>query len=101
MKHTDDDPIEKEVRTLETDGGNLIQTLKKEVEDTVDPIRKTAFQRFPVLFLLLGVFGAVCVLYGFERIVSRVPLLEEYPWLTVLIGIVVLSFTGKLYKKLS
>jgi len=100
-KDSHKDPVVEAVEMIEAEGNKILSTVKKQIEDTVDPLRKTAFQRFPFLFMLLGAFGTVSVFYGLERMLAHVSLLEKYPWLTVLFGISILYLTGKLYKKLS
>lgn len=62
--------------------------------------RQAVFSRFPLLFTLLGTFGFVATLYGFEGIIDRIDILSENPWLLLATGITVLAFTGSLYKKL-
>lgn len=61
--------------------------------------RKT-LERFPTLFLLLTTSGAVLVLFGFERFFDRVTFFRENPLLMIALGVAILIFTGKLYKKL-
>ena len=66
----------------------------------VAPVRASALKRFPVLFSLLVVFGLTTTFYAFERILSQYEVLNQHPWLLLLIGLFVLAFTGRLYKKL-
>lgn len=62
--------------------------------------RDSVFARFPLLFTLLGAFGFVAVFYGFNGIINRIPLLANNPYISLLTGLAILVFTGKLYKKL-
>jgi hypothetical protein len=62
--------------------------------------RDSVFKRFPLLFTLLGTFGLVATFYGFQHIISEVPLLANNPYLTLGMGLLVLIGTGTLYKKL-
>lgn len=66
----------------------------------VAPVRSSVLKRFPVLFSLLVVFGLTTTYYAFENILSGYDVLNEHPWLLLIIGISVLAFTGRLYKKL-
>ena len=62
--------------------------------------RQSAFDRFPLLFTLLGSFGLVATFYGFERLIDQVDFFSDNPVALLLTGIAVLIFTGSLYKKL-
>jgi len=62
--------------------------------------RRAVFQRFPLLFTLLGAFGLVATFYGFEGVMDKTGL-SENPIILLIIGVLVLGFTGTLYKKLA
>jgi len=62
--------------------------------------RDHAFARFPLLFTLLATFGVVATFYGFQGILEKIPLLANDPYISLIIGLLILVFTGKLYKKL-
>lgn len=70
------------------------------VERKIAEKRRAVFQRFPLLFTLLGAFGLVATFYGFEGVMDQTGL-SENPIILLVIGILVLSFTGTLYKKLA
>ena len=80
-----------------------INRLEKSVQDSfnraVEKPRRT-LARFPTLFLLLVTAGVVMVLFGFERWFDQISLFHNRPYLMILIGLGVLIFTGRLYKKL-
>lgn len=57
--------------------------------------------RFPLFTALAVTFGFVSTLYGFEKMIDRVELFVEHPWILLIIGIAVLGVTGALYKKLN
>ena len=61
--------------------------------------RKAVFQRFPLLFTLLGTAGLVATLHGFERLMDQLGLSSQ-PLLLLGVGLTLLVFTGTLYKKL-
>ena len=84
---------------LDTADGVTAQ-VKQSVESRVSPIRKTVLSRYPVLFSFLVMFGVATTYYAFEKILGQYEVLNRYPWLILLIGLLVLAFTGKLYKKL-
>jgi len=79
---------------------NVIIKTEELLAQKVIKRRQAAFNRFPLLFTLLGTFGLVATFYGFEGLIDQVDLLSENPWLILATGIVVLTFTGSLYKKL-
>ena len=58
------------------------------------------YRRYPTLFILLVTFSVAAVFHGFDLLMDQVELLNTYPLITVLIGIVGLFVTGKLYKRL-
>lgn len=62
--------------------------------------RNAVFQRFPLVFTLLGAFGLVATFYGFEHLIDQIPLFIEHPVILLATGVVTLLFTGTLYKKL-
>jgi hypothetical protein len=62
--------------------------------------RQNAFQRFPLLFTLLAAFGVVATTDGFQRLMSKIPIMANNPYITLIIGLVALLITGTLYKKL-
>lgn len=62
--------------------------------------KENVVHRFPLLFTLLGTFGLVAVLYGFEGIIDRIDILSRNPIILLIFGVSILIFTGTLYKKL-
>ena len=82
-----------------------VQSVITEVENGMEqhfaPVRKNLIERFPILFMLITTGGFVLVLFSMEAIFADWFLLQEYPWVTLLIGISILVATGTLYKKLS
>ena len=74
--------------------------LKRVIEERVAPVRTSVLQRYPVLFSFLITFGLATTYYGFERILAQYEVLNNNPWLIMLIGVGVLTFTGTLYRKM-
>ena len=62
--------------------------------------RSNVFKRFPFVFALLGTFGFVSTLYGFNHLIVKIPLIANNPYIALVVGLVILLFTGTLYKKL-
>jgi len=78
----------------------VTEQVKQTVEARVSPLRQTVLSRYPVLFSFLVMFGVATTYYAFEKILGQYEILNQYPWLILGIGLSVLAFTGKLYKKL-
>jgi hypothetical protein len=62
--------------------------------------KESVFERFPLVFTLLGAFGLVATFYGFEGVIDQIPLYADNPFALLITGIVILALTGTLYKKL-
>lgn len=63
--------------------------------------RRTSFaQRFPLVFALAGTFGLVSTFYGFEKLIDRVELFENNPWILLATGVITLVITGVALRKL-
>lgn len=72
----------------------------KGVDSYVAPMREGFIKRYPVLFSLLVSFGAIAMLLGMEQMLLQYQLLQKYPFIIFSTGLVILLFTGRLYKKL-
>ncbi len=72
----------------------------KSTEKLIEPLRKTGFKRFPTLFMLLTTFGATATFFGMERVIADIVWLDAHPIAILVLGIAILVFTGRLYKKL-
>lgn len=87
------------INTFET-----VQTKTIAVTKTMDgyvmPVRETIFKRFPVFFSLLVTFGVSATFLGIEQVLLQYEILRDRPELILFVGIAVLVFTGRLYKKL-
>ena len=97
------------VRRIVTDSAlGTVDLVEDGVEKTVEgvnsymtPIRDTVLKRYPILFSLLVIYGASMTILGFEYVLHSYGVLEGYPWTVFIVGILVLLFTGKLYKALN
>jgi hypothetical protein len=85
---------------LETRVYELMHDIPETVHDVFRRHRRTAFERHPFLFSTLGLFGLVATWQGFEDIVERIELLRTYPSIMLGAGLVILLFTGRLYRHL-
>jgi hypothetical protein len=85
---------------LETRVYELMHDVPEAVHDVFRRHRRTAFERHPFLFSTLGLFGLVATWQGFEDIIERVELLRTYPSIVLGAGLIILLFTGRLYRHL-
>ncbi len=84
---------------LPVDPKNITE-VPKPVVDKLSHHRDSAVKRFPLLFTMLGTFGVVATLYGFQRLIDKVHWLADNPVVMLATGLVILLLTGTLYKKL-
>jgi len=77
-----------------------VSQVERGMESVIEPMQKTVFTRFPILFTLLVTFGVVITLLALERIVVEFTYIYERPFLMLSIGLGLLTLTGTLYKKL-
>lgn len=80
---------------------HMLGSAAVEAERAVLAYRKTAFERFPALFGTLGLFGGVATVFGLERVMEETMIFTQHPVATLIVGLLVLGFTGALYKRLS
>lgn len=74
--------------------------LIKREEQQVKKLRDTYAQKYPLLFTLGAAFGLVCTFYGFEKLIDRVDLFINNPWILLGTGLFLLTITGAFYNKL-
>lgn len=77
-----------------------IEGLTKRTNDYMATQTRGTLGRYPVLFSLLTAFGVVAILHGFHSFIEHLPFLAERPLLVFFLGVIILIFTGTLYKKL-
>lgn len=100
--------MRKEEHHQETSIEDLPNSVEEALEETnrkfdqlvEEANKRSPLKRFPLLFTLLATFGAVLVLYSFEQIADTIPLIRDNPFLMLAIGLLIMVFTGTLYKKL-
>lgn len=83
-----------------TDPIEKIEKYTKETDEFMSSKTQTVFAQYPLVFSFLILFGSIATLKGFESIIFQIPIFNEYPFLLFIIGVVVLLFTGSLYKTL-
>ncbi len=91
----------------EQDPGNQLDLLRhveiltEEVNQMLGQMGKSVFRRYPLTFAILILFGVIAVSEGVKGILKSMGILDSNPWYLFLIGLVLLTFTGSLYKKLN
>jgi hypothetical protein len=83
-----------------TDPIEKFERYTKDTNDFMNTKSQTVFAQYPLVFSFLILFGSIATLKGFESIIFQIPLFNEYPVLLFIIGILILLFTGRLYKTL-
>lgn len=63
--------------------------------------RESIASRYPLTFALVGTFGLVSTFYGFEKIIDKIQLFTNHPWILLVTGIFTLSATGLALRKLN
>ena len=63
--------------------------------------RESVAERYPMTFALVGTFGLVSTFYGFEKMIDKIHLFINHPWIILVLGIGTLSVTGLALRKLS
>ncbi len=76
------------------------EEIVKNVHDEAGKYTRPVLRRYPLIFSFLIVFGVAAILHGFELWADHINLFEEHPTYLMLIGILILLFTGTLYKSL-
>ena len=90
------DPKNKETTTNST----FVPHPIKQKEQAVLKVRNTYARKYPLLFALGATFGLVSTLYGFEKLIDKVDLFVNNPWILLATGLFLLSLTGSFYNKL-
>mgnify|MGYP006306900649 CR=1 FL=1 len=85
---------------LETRVFNFMHDVPEAVHEVFKRHRRTAFERHPFLFSTLGLFGLVATWQGFDDIVERIQFFDTYPSVLLGAGLIILLFTGRLYRHL-
>lgn len=78
----------------------MLHDVPESVHDVFQRHRRTTFERHPFLFSTLGLFGLVATWQGFDDLIGQVDLFNQHPSLLLLIGLLMLLLTGRLYRQL-
>lgn len=81
-----------------TDPLQQVESLVRKTHDTLGATTQPVLKRYPLLFSFLGIIAVASILQGFEIVVRDIPFLNNHPMVLIVGGIVVLTFTGSLYR---
>jgi hypothetical protein len=59
---------------------------------------RSILAQYPMVFAVLVLFGSVATFKGLEEMMIRISIFNDYPILLFFIGIIILLFTGSLFK---
>lgn len=76
------------------------ETFIRREEEKVKKARKTYAEKYPMVFALGGAFGIVSTFYGFEKLIDKVDIFVDNPWILLGVGLLTLGITGTFYNKL-
>jgi len=93
-------PEENKNPQIDVDVLRRLENQTQKIEGLVRARGEQVSKRYPLTFALLGTLGIASVIYGFEKTVDTIPVLNQHPTLILIIGIALLVFTGTLYKRL-
>jgi hypothetical protein len=91
---------EQEEKKISIDILKHLEDLSNNVNKIMATRARAVFGRYPVTFALLILIGVIAVHEGLKGLMKDLGLLEINPWYLVIFGLVVLTITGTLYKKL-
>ena len=90
----------KDQQQISLDILKYVEDLSNKMNEVVGSRTKSAFRKYPLTFALLVLIGVVAVSEGMKGILESVSWFDNHPWELLLAGLVILIFTGTLYKKL-
>lgn len=80
---------------------NNVTDAEKDLIQKLEDRREKLINHFPLWTALVATFGVVMIFYGFEKLIDRISLLANNPWILLVTGLIVLVATGTAYKKLN
>lgn len=83
----------------ETKKEDILKHIEKTIDKKLRGDRKS-IRKHPILFGILGTFGMVSVVIGLEGIITQIPYLHNNPYILVIFGVIILFFTGAIYRLL-
>ncbi len=91
---------EKEENKINIDVLKHLEDLSNNMNKIMASRTQAVLSRYPVTFALLILIGVIAIHEGLKGLMKNFGLLEINPWYLIVVGLVVLTITGTLYKKL-
>ena len=91
---------ENEEKRISVDILKHLEDLSNQINRVMATRTEAVFGRYPVTFALLILIGVIAVHEGLKGLMKSFGILEINPWYLIILGLVVLTITGTLYKKL-
>jgi hypothetical protein len=88
------------LHNLEHQTATLLHSIPESVHEVFRRHRRTAFEKHPFFFSTLGLLGLVATWQGFDHVISQIDYFKNNPGTLLIIGLVILLFTGRLYRQL-
>ncbi len=91
---------EQEEKRISIDILKHVESLSNQMNRAMGSRTKAVFGKYPVTFALLILLGATALHEGLKELMRDFGLLDISPWYLFGAGLLILTITGTLYKKL-
>lgn len=78
----------------------LMHGIPESVHEVFRRHRRSAFEKHPFFFSTLGLLGVVATWQGFSDIIERIEYFNNHPGALLVIGLIILLLTGRLYRQM-
>jgi hypothetical protein len=75
-----------------------VEGIIKSVHDNAGKITQPVLRKYPLLFAFLVILSVSAITHGLRDLLNEVEFFNAHPGVLILLGILVLILTGKLYK---
>lgn len=83
---------------MEKDPIQKIEEIVKNINDGAGKYAEPVLHRYPLLFAFLVIFSVSAIMHGFNELIGEVEFFTKHPAILMFVGILILIFTGKLYR---
>lgn len=88
------------INELENRVSDFMHNIPSSVHEVFRRHRRTAFEKHPFFFSTLGLLGLVATWQGFDDVIERIDYFDANPGSLLIIGLVILLMTGRLYRQM-
>lgn len=78
-----------------------VEVLTDKVNQLMSSKNESFVRKYPLTFALLALFGVVAVSEGIKGILEKIGLFQNQPLFLLVVGLVILTILGSLFKKLN